>query len=335
MARTALRLHPRAGTPTVEESSVGGPLLWPTEEPWPVCERPHPHARHETPGPGIPRNAFMRLLDSVSPSTVRVYRRLLQEGWDRGRDAEGRIFTPEDEALMNAAADADLERRFESPSPMLPIVQLYLRDAHGIVTGPDGADLLQILWCPFNHDPDYMPTSRIHWRRSADVVDCLLIQPEPSLIEKKDYFPDPCVVHPEPVTEYPAPHMLPDELRDRIHQREEVWVKNGGIQCYQFDLGVAPGWKIGGWGPWSFRDPSPMTCPECGTEQQPFLYVDSDEWDGGSASWIPREDLLPDAWPHQHPSAGNQVQVNIGRGYGMQIYTCPDSYDHPSVECMQ
>ncbi|PZW00521.1 hypothetical protein SAMN05443287_1246 [Micromonospora phaseoli] len=34
---TATRLHPRPGTPTGADSSVGGPLLWPADEPWPVC----------------------------------------------------------------------------------------------------------------------------------------------------------------------------------------------------------------------------------------------------------------------------------------------------------
>ncbi|MFG2824975.1 DUF1963 domain-containing protein [Kitasatospora sp. NPDC048365] len=37
LARTAIRLHPRPGRPTPEQSSVGGPLLWPADEPWPVC----------------------------------------------------------------------------------------------------------------------------------------------------------------------------------------------------------------------------------------------------------------------------------------------------------
>jgi hypothetical protein len=37
LARTATRLHPRPGTPGVRDSSVGGPLLWPSGEPWPVC----------------------------------------------------------------------------------------------------------------------------------------------------------------------------------------------------------------------------------------------------------------------------------------------------------
>ncbi|WP_405852065.1 MULTISPECIES: hypothetical protein [unclassified Streptomyces] len=36
-ARTAVRLHPRPGEPAVGDSSVGGPLLWPRDEPWPTC----------------------------------------------------------------------------------------------------------------------------------------------------------------------------------------------------------------------------------------------------------------------------------------------------------
>lgn len=32
MARTATRPHPRPGSPTVHESSVGGPPLWPVDE---------------------------------------------------------------------------------------------------------------------------------------------------------------------------------------------------------------------------------------------------------------------------------------------------------------
>jgi hypothetical protein len=40
-ARTTTRLHPRPGSPTVHDSSVGGPLMWPSDEPWPHCVEPH------------------------------------------------------------------------------------------------------------------------------------------------------------------------------------------------------------------------------------------------------------------------------------------------------
>jgi hypothetical protein len=128
--------------------------------------------------------------------------------------------------------------------------------------------------------------------------------------------------------------MLPRDLLDRMDGLDDSW-EAAGLGSYQYDLSVAPGWKMGGWGPWSATDPVPMTCRECGTEQLPLLYIDSDEWDGGTESWIPLEDSEAEAWPSDRPSAGQEVQVSIGRDLGMQIYTCPASYDHPHIEYMQ
>lgn len=86
---------------------------------------------------------------------------------------------------------------------MLPILQLYLRDAHGQVIGPGREDLLQVLWCPFDHEPEAMPRPVIFWRESSDVGDIALDPPSPALLQNGDYLPEPCVLHPEPVTEYP------------------------------------------------------------------------------------------------------------------------------------
>lgn len=36
--RESVRLHPGPGSRTCRDSSVGGPLLWPADEPWSVCE---------------------------------------------------------------------------------------------------------------------------------------------------------------------------------------------------------------------------------------------------------------------------------------------------------
>ncbi|GAB2626383.1 hypothetical protein GCM10027168_67700 [Streptomyces capparidis] len=40
LARTTTLLYPRAGDPSVHVSSMGGPLLWPADEPWPHCAAP-------------------------------------------------------------------------------------------------------------------------------------------------------------------------------------------------------------------------------------------------------------------------------------------------------
>ncbi len=39
--RTAVRLHPRTGSPTERDSSLGGPMLTHPDQPWPVCTGDH------------------------------------------------------------------------------------------------------------------------------------------------------------------------------------------------------------------------------------------------------------------------------------------------------
>ncbi|MFE5481684.1 hypothetical protein [Streptomyces sp. NPDC056527] len=39
-SRSALLLHPSQGTPGPQDSSIGGPLLWPADEAWPCCSVP-------------------------------------------------------------------------------------------------------------------------------------------------------------------------------------------------------------------------------------------------------------------------------------------------------
>ncbi|MFE5518049.1 hypothetical protein ACFQ9Q_10035 [Streptomyces virginiae] len=40
-AREVTLLYPRAGRPGPADSSIGGPLLWPADEPWPMCAEPY------------------------------------------------------------------------------------------------------------------------------------------------------------------------------------------------------------------------------------------------------------------------------------------------------
>jgi hypothetical protein len=54
-ARVAVMLNPRPGEPTTADSHVGGPLLWPADEPWPWCEG----AAHYTTGDDIPEEAVV------------------------------------------------------------------------------------------------------------------------------------------------------------------------------------------------------------------------------------------------------------------------------------
>ncbi|MGW0134114.1 DUF1963 domain-containing protein [Streptomyces sp. NPDC003299] len=40
LGRRTTLLLPKSGSPGVRESSLGGPLLWPADEPWPTCGQP-------------------------------------------------------------------------------------------------------------------------------------------------------------------------------------------------------------------------------------------------------------------------------------------------------
>ncbi|MFJ4989263.1 hypothetical protein ACIP9H_36385 [Streptomyces sp. NPDC088732] len=322
LARQAVRLHPRPGLPTVHESSVGGPLLWPVGEDWPACDDAHEH--WDPP---------------VSPDDVRRSRDLLEEAWLRPRSPQEDLLTAEQRAYLDTLQEGHPPH--SGPNPLLPVAQLYLRDVPGL-SGPDGADVLQVLWCPLDHE-DALPTARLVWRNSSEVHEVLTEPPVPLDVDHYgNYVPEPCVLHPEAVTEYPAPLQLPGELARRLHDwgRAE-WAAlhpedagHDGSAYYQYEHSVAPGWKVGGWGPWSFSDPSPLNCDMCGAEYRPLLTVSSGEWDGGSGSWIPLEDR-DRTGPAGLRRPSDPPMVQIGRGYNLQIYSCPTSFDHPHFENMQ
>ncbi|MFD4945355.1 hypothetical protein ACFWNT_23180 [Streptomyces sp. NPDC058409] len=309
LARTAVRLHPRVGAPATSDSSIGGPLLWPASEAWPTCPEHDGPWQH-----------------GMAPEDVRLRRRILAEAWRRPKEEGADLLSTEERTTVDRIGKS---RRIsqDGPVPMVPVAQLYASDVPDLPR-PDGADLLQLLWCPFDHDEDYLPRTELRWRTAADVTDPLGAAPQPSVIGNDDYLPEPCVLHPEKVTEFPAPHELREELAERI----EAWEDQHDFD-YQYDLGVAPGCKVGGHAPWSFSDPFPMVCAECGSVVRPLLTIDGSEWDGGSGSWRPVED--GDYTGLHFLGPANATQLNIGRGYSLQLYVCTDSYDHPHVQNMQ
>lgn len=270
LARIAVRLHPRRGEPTVHESSVGGPLLWPADEPWPTCS-------------GDP---------DVHPGCSAV---------------------------------------------LVPVVQLFLRDIPGLPV-PAGADLLQVLWCP--HDGDEgLPLTRLVWREASRVTGVRTDVPQPDADASEEYLPKPCRLHPETVVEYPAALELDKVLRDRITE----WAEREGhdpvfghdayhwSEIYTGELSVAPGWKTGGWGHWGVTDPELFSCQTCGAVMVPLVTIDTNEH---AESWTPEEE-------REAVAAGDDddlispTGVWIGRGYTLQLYTCPTSPGHGHVQNMQ
>ncbi|GAA2214788.1 hypothetical protein GCM10009850_102540 [Nonomuraea monospora] len=322
LARTATRLHPRPGSPSARDSSVGGALLWPAAEPWPHCDGPHELA-------GV--NPAMPLPDVRRGRRIRAaaYGRSLTE---QEREALARIRP----ARSGPMTEPPVPQPYGGSMAMLPVAQLYVRDVPGL-RAPEGTDVLQILWCPFDHPPEqYMPRTALFWRSAAEVVDVLSTPPEPPAVQFDGYVPEPCLIDPEQVTEYPDLMELSEESQERLADWN-AWQAAGAApdgsyapapqEFYGDALSVAPGWKVGGWASWGLTDPVPQHCRVCGAPMAPLLTIATGEWDDSKQSWIPYEDRTAG---HGHPTA-----VQIGRGYSQQLYVCPTTPEHPHSELMQ
>ncbi|MFE1827683.1 hypothetical protein [Streptomyces yangpuensis] len=272
---TATRLHPRAGRPTARDSHVGGPMLWPADEPWPACDEDHRHG-----------------------------------------------------------------------GPLLAVAQLYARDVPDLAAGPDGSDLLQVFWCPFDlHGPTgYGMHVRLRWRRSAEVREVLAPQPEPAHVGFDGYVPAPCVLHPERVTEYPYIESLTGELGELVEEWEDAQEEAAyeaedededfALPSYQSDLSVAPGWKAGGHAAWNVTGPGNMDCHGCGHGMRLLLTVDSYEWRSDSESWRP----LPagaaalaegEGEGTAEGDAHRPTGVAVGNFGKLNVFACPHDPAHP------
>ncbi|MER5279852.1 hypothetical protein ABT025_29515 [Streptomyces sp. NPDC002809] len=308
--RTTTRLHPRPGAPGHRDSSVGGPLLWPAAEPWPVCTERHRRGYGE------------RTAD------VRLSRRILDEAWSRV-PAPGQRPGPTDE-------EGDVLRSFKrarhapslgdtDPVPLLALAQLFRRDVPDL-KGLADLDLLQILWCPFDaHHGRHEPAVELRRRRSAEVGEVLAEQPEPEVVGSEGYVPAPCLLDPEQVVEHPDAGLLPDDVRERIDawEGDEDDLDEDAV-LYRSDLSVAPGWKAGGFASRHATDHVDLRC-SCGARTDLLMTVASQEWDGGNRSWIPQEDrATADAMGANVPT-----WITVGRWGSMHVFVCRADPTHP------
>ncbi len=319
LARAATRLHPRPGSPSPQDSSIGGPLLWPADEPWPHCDEPH---------------VVDGVNPALSPAEVRLERRIRAASRGRTltpeeRETLERIRPPQEYPVTVAIAP------YEGSIAMLPVAQLYAHDVPDLHT-PEGADLLQVLWCPFDHSAG-MPKTALFWRSAATVTDILATPPEPPAVQFDGYVPAPCLLNPEQVTEYPDHRDLSKELREQIGdwslwQAAETDVDSAYAsyphEFYNLELSVAPGWRVGGWPGWGAIDPHPLLCPTCGSDMDALLTIATFET-GDGKSWLPHQE------PAHEPSIGfNHTEVQIGSGYNQQVYVCATAPEHAHTDLM-
>jgi hypothetical protein len=330
LARTATRLHPRPGLPSAHDSSVGGPLLWPADQPWPYCDGPHVDAR-KRPKP------------ATSPTDVRLQRRIEAAALSRPHTYPYfPEYTPEESAILDRIKVG--QPWPEGPVAMLPVAQLYARDMP-LPCPPGPADLLQVLWCPFDHSPlKPYPRTALFWRSAAAVTNILADPPKTAAAQHWSYVPEPCLLHPEQVTEYPNFMDLSQDLQELVEQwcrRQAEGTGPGSTYTidpkmfYWDELSVAPGWKAGGWPSWGVTDPIPQFCPACGTRMDPLLTIASTEWDNNKRSWIPYEDQAHTEQTGTRLGPADPAMIRIADNYNLQLYACPAFPDHPHTELVQ
>jgi hypothetical protein len=278
------------------------------------------------------------VLPATTPADVRLLRQIRATA--RSRPRGNWSFTPQEQTAVdriNAGCLCPV-----GPVAMLAIAQLYVSDVP-VLRPPGQADLLQVLWCPFDHPAAGMPRSALFWRSSTTVADILTTAPEPAAVQYGDYVPEPCLVDPEQVIEYPAPLELDQDLRAQVEQwsaRQKSGAEPGSAYdeaeeaFYQYELSVAPGWKAGGWAPWSSTDPVPAHCRSCGTPMEPLLTIASTEWNAGNHSWIPYEDQVTASHTVQRDPS-RPTMLSVGGSYNQQIYTCPAAPEHPHTALLQ
>lgn len=311
-ARHAVRLHPRAGTPGPNDSSLGGPLRWPADAAWPTCTVPHAGFERVPAPPGI-RSVHQAAQWAMATPGIALVE----------NDENGRFF-----------GNRHVSHLPDPPVPLIPVLQLYARDVPDLPF-PRDTDLLQVLWCPNNHG---MPWAGPHpitiWRR-ADTVAGPPVEPPASRFDEphfaQDYVPLPCVLHPEPITEYPDIADLPGDLRERVQR----WDAEHD-SLYWAALSTAPGTKTGGHPRW-IQDPEWPTC-DCGARMEHLLTIASKEF-ASADRWLPVEDATDpsitgpkfvidrDCWaPHG---------IILGDVGSMYLFTCTNCPDRPLAGLMQ
>ena len=299
--QAAVRLHPRPGSPGVRESSVGGPLLWPADEAWPVCaER---HVRQPAYSGSGAGSGPAEPVPAESRAVMREKRRArfaalgvtlpggLALGPQPGEAAEGDAAGPSGADPVPPPSAPEPEPASE-PAAMAPVLQLYRRDAPSLPF-PEGADLLQLLWCPAEHAERLPALPRIFWRSAAAVEGPPAPPPRLNLTAGAWYVPRACAVHPEEVVEYPPVCLLdgdPEQglfgvLPAGLETRIRRWDRTR-LEGYTYDLlAHAPGWKAGGWD-WSAQEPDALVPCGCGAPMRPLLETFVNEQLHGP--WAPR-----------------------------------------------
>lgn len=235
--RAATRLHPRPGAPDRRESSVGGPLLWPTAEPWPTCSQGHQITQ--------PRLTAAEQAAGIPPRPWSLY----------GLLPEPVVLVP---ILQLYVSDAP-QLSFPDGTDLLQI--LWCPNIH-----TDWAPRARAFWRRTADIRDPLPQmpapNRVEGERF--VPQACVVHPE-----QVSEFPPVCW-QADPVTlTWPR---MPLELDERVRDWNDQQPESADYHV----LAHAPGWKVGGWDHYIPDRPKRHICA-CGADMRPLLTTDSME----------------------------------------------------------
>ena len=307
LGRTATRLHPRPATVSAFESHVAGPVRWPINEPWPTCDAPY-EGVEELP---LPTDLGTRWLAAMSQPAQPP---ILTDERREVRDEVARLYPGSSgsvrwqRGMSTPVARRPVTRRHPRPNPLAVLAQLRGEDVPDLPR-PRGADLLQVLWCPFSHVLDEwsaLPTVRLYWRREADLLE-VVAQPPPGEPAEATWTVRPCRLHPEQIVDYPHPTALPEELRELVEGQVDDFDYIGAF--------MASGWKVGG-----YTEVPATSCLSCAQPTTLILTTSPMEYDfGGAKRWQPIEDrhLNPD-----HPNLKRSQEPTGLDAYRSRLHIC-------------
>lgn len=295
--RTAVVLREEEGTPEAGDSSIGGPLLWPADEPWPMCAEQHlvelrkPFPPEHTEAlTELHRKEMEAMYQSVE-LTADEHELMLSlfEGGTMAIDwVAMETYGPVQEVPAAEVA-------------VVPVAQVFAADVPGD-WWPEGKDLLQVLWCPNDHselvgrDGYYgAPAVLLIWRTTADIHEVLTVPAKPRICDDTFYLPKPCMLHPARTPDLPTPGELPADLQEQA----DTWANSQGVDYAQ--VACLQGWKIGGWPFWNGADPQEINCSVCHSPMRLFFNI----------------------------SSVGAPQVNVGRWGDLGIFACPTDLSHP------
>jgi hypothetical protein len=139
----------------------------------------------------------------------------------------------------------------------VPVLQLRADEFPEAGYRPE-TDLLQILWCPREHERCWARPF-LYWRDRAGVHDPLREMPaEPAAYP--GYVPLPCRLFPERVTDLPDADELGPLLGklDEWNSRTRKFPGKRMVEVYNEFAAPYRGWKIGGWPNWIQRPEVPV-----------------------------------------------------------------------------